>query len=177
MIFVLSLTCGVRAQIPCMESKIRAFLSAGMRGGLEMGRNSATGSPRRSITITPPSEASRTNSEVWMWSSRIEVFLMCYIVAQADSTFFIGFGPILGHANRPLVLYDSLHHRRNRPIQPSTYGGVGGRGREAPPTRFCGLSFVCIRGRMSSWAVLTLFGHMTRGRRSLGRVDANREAV
>ena len=41
-----------------------------------MGRNSATGSQRRSITITPPSEASRTNSEVWMWSSRIEVFFM-----------------------------------------------------------------------------------------------------
>ena len=25
--------------------------------------------------------------------------------------------------------------RRNRRIHPSTYGGVGGRGREAPPTR------------------------------------------
>ena len=49
-----------------------------------MGRNSATGSPRRSITITPPFSASRTNSEVRMWSSRTEVFLMCYIVAQVD---------------------------------------------------------------------------------------------
>jgi len=75
-IFVLSLTCGIRAQIFRMEVKIRAFLPAGIRGGEVMGRNSATGSPRRSITIMPPSEASRTSSEVWMWSSRIEVFLI-----------------------------------------------------------------------------------------------------
>jgi hypothetical protein len=40
-----------------------------------MGRNSATGSPRRSITIMPPSAASRTNSDVWMCNSRTEVFL------------------------------------------------------------------------------------------------------
>ena len=66
----------MRAQIFRMEVKIRAFLDAGMRGGEVMGRNSATGSPRRSITIIPPSEASRTNSEVWMWSSRTEVFLI-----------------------------------------------------------------------------------------------------
>jgi RNA-directed DNA polymerase len=32
--------------------------------------------------------------------------------------------------------YDALRHLRNRRIHPSTYGGVGGRGREAPPTRF-----------------------------------------
>jgi len=76
MIFVLSLTCGIRAQILRMEVKIRAFLAAGMRGGEVMGRSSATGSPRRSITIMPPSEASRTNSEVWMWSSRTDVFLI-----------------------------------------------------------------------------------------------------
>ena len=76
MIFVQSLTCGIRAQIFRIEAKIRAFLAAGTRGGDVMGRNSATGSPRRSITIVPPSEASRTNSEVWMWSSRTEVFLI-----------------------------------------------------------------------------------------------------
>ena len=58
-----------------MEVKIRAFLPAGMRAGEVMGRNSATGSPRRSITIMPPSAASRTNFEVWIWSSRTEVFL------------------------------------------------------------------------------------------------------
>jgi hypothetical protein len=66
MIFVLSLTCGIRAQILRIEVKIRAFLLAAIGGGAAMGRNSATGSPRRSITITPPSAASRTNFEVWM---------------------------------------------------------------------------------------------------------------
>ena len=65
-----------------MEVKIRAFLAAGMRGWEVMGRNSATGSPRRSITMTPPSAASRTSSEVWIWSSRTEVLLTCYIVAH-----------------------------------------------------------------------------------------------
>jgi hypothetical protein len=59
-----------------MEVKIRAFLPAGILRGELRGRNSATGSPRRSITIMPPSEASRTSSEVWMWSSRTEVFLI-----------------------------------------------------------------------------------------------------
>lgn len=78
---MLSLTCGIRAQILRMEVKICAFLWAAIRCGEVMGRNSATGSPRRSITITPPSAASRTNFEVWMWSSRTEVFLICYIVA------------------------------------------------------------------------------------------------
>ena len=78
---MLLLTCGIRAQILRMEVKSRAFLPAAMRGGAVMGRNSATGSPRRSITMMPPSAASRTNSEVWMWSSRTEVFLMCHIVA------------------------------------------------------------------------------------------------
>ena len=72
---MLSLTCGIRAQIFRMEAKIRAFFAAGMRGGEVMGRNSATGSPRRSITIMPPPAASRTNSDVRMWSSRTEVFL------------------------------------------------------------------------------------------------------
>ena len=61
---MLSLTCGIRAQTFRMEVKIRAFVPTGMRAGEVMGRNSATGSPRRSITIMPPSEASRTNSEV-----------------------------------------------------------------------------------------------------------------
>lgn len=81
---MLSLTCGIRAQILLMEEKIRAFLPAGMRDRAVRGPNSATGSPRRSITMIPPSAASRTNSDVWMWSSRTEVFLICYIVA-ADS--------------------------------------------------------------------------------------------
>ena len=63
---MLSLTCGIRAQILRMEVKIRAFLAAGMGRGAVMGRNSATGSPRRSITIVPPSAASLTNFEVWM---------------------------------------------------------------------------------------------------------------
>jgi hypothetical protein len=65
-IFVLSLTCGIRAQILRIEVKICAFLRASMRAGAVMGRNSATGSPRRSITIMPPSAASRTNFDVWM---------------------------------------------------------------------------------------------------------------
>ena len=63
---MVSLTRGIRAQILRMEVKILAFLSAAIRGEAEMGRNSATGAPRRSITITSPSEASRTNLEVWM---------------------------------------------------------------------------------------------------------------
>jgi len=71
---VLSPACGIRAQTLRMEANIRAFLPAGMRSGEAMGRSSATGSPRRSITIIPPSAASRTNSEVWIWSSRTEVF-------------------------------------------------------------------------------------------------------
>lgn len=65
-ISVLSLTGGMRAQILRMEAKIRAFLPAAIGAGAVMGRNSATGSPRRSITIMPPSAASRTNFEVWM---------------------------------------------------------------------------------------------------------------
>jgi len=66
MIFVLSPTRGIRAQIRLMEVKIRAFRAAGMRGVAVIGRNSATGSPRRSITMIPPSEASCTNFDVWM---------------------------------------------------------------------------------------------------------------
>jgi len=87
MIFELSATCGIRAQISRMESKIRAFVPAGMRAGAVMGRNSATGSPRRSMTITPPCSASRTSSEVRMCSSLTDVFLMCYIVAQGVRSF------------------------------------------------------------------------------------------
>src|ERR1022692_2161279 len=63
-IFVLSLTCGMRAQISRMESKICAFLPAEMREGAVIGRSPAPGAPRRSIKITPPAAASRTNSEV-----------------------------------------------------------------------------------------------------------------
>jgi hypothetical protein len=81
MIFVLSLTRGIRSQTFRMDAKIRAFLAAAMRRGEVIGRNSATGSPRLSITITPPSAASRTNFDVLMCSSRIDVVLICYIVA------------------------------------------------------------------------------------------------
>src|SRR5579862_3258096 len=63
-IFVLSPNWGIPAQISCMESKIAAFVSAGRLNGVVIGRNSAIGSPRRSISITPPSAASRTSSEV-----------------------------------------------------------------------------------------------------------------
>src|ERR1035438_10616537 len=59
-IFVLSLTCGIRAQILRMEVKIRAFLPAAIGAGAGMGGNSATGSPRRSITIMPPSDRKST---------------------------------------------------------------------------------------------------------------------
>src|SRR5271157_629334 len=45
------------------------------------GRSSATGWPRRSMTITSPFSASRSNSEVRMRRSRTEAFLICYIVA------------------------------------------------------------------------------------------------
>src|ERR1700686_3321296 len=45
------------------------------------GRSSATGSPRLSITITAPSAAALTSSEVRMCRSRTEAFCMCYIVA------------------------------------------------------------------------------------------------
>jgi len=61
---VLSASCGMRAQISRMESKIRAFMASGIRDGAVIGRSSATGSPRRSITIVPPSATSRTSSEV-----------------------------------------------------------------------------------------------------------------
>src|ERR1017187_2766242 len=46
------------------------------------GRSSATGWPRRSMTITSPFSASRSNSEVRMRRSRTEAFLICYIVAH-----------------------------------------------------------------------------------------------
>jgi hypothetical protein len=81
MIFVLSLTRGIRSQTLCMDAKIRAFFAAAMRRGEVTGRNSATGSPRLSITITPPSAASRTNFDVLMCNSRTDVVLICYIVA------------------------------------------------------------------------------------------------
>jgi hypothetical protein len=81
MIFVLSLTRGIRSQTLCIDAKIRAFFAATMRRGEVTGRNSATGSPRLSITITAPSAASRTNFDVLMCSSRTDVVLICYIVA------------------------------------------------------------------------------------------------
>src|SRR5580658_8260301 len=81
MIFVLSLTRGIRSQTLCMDARLRAFRAAGMGRGEVTGRNSATGSPRLSITITPPSAASRTNFDVLMCSSRTDVVLICYIVA------------------------------------------------------------------------------------------------
>ena len=66
MIFVLSLALGILAQTFFMDAKIRAFFAAAMRGGAITGRNSATGSPRRSITMMPPSAASRISFEVCM---------------------------------------------------------------------------------------------------------------
>ena len=81
MIFVLSLTQGIRSQTLCMDAKIGAFFAATMRRGEVTGRNSATGSPRLSIAITPPSAALRTNFDVLMCSSRTDVVLICYIVA------------------------------------------------------------------------------------------------
>ena len=89
MIFVLSLTRGIRSQTLCMDAKIRAFFAATMRRGEVTGRNSATGSPRLSITITPPSAASRTNFDVLMCSSRTDVVLICYIVALDSSAGFV----------------------------------------------------------------------------------------
>ena len=64
MIFVLSLTRGSRSQTLYMDAKIRAFFAAPIRRGEVTGRNSATGSQRRSIRITPPSAVSRTSFEV-----------------------------------------------------------------------------------------------------------------
>src|ERR1017187_3062116 len=84
-IFVLSLTCGMRAQISRMESKICAFLPAGMCEGAVIGRSSATGSPRRSIKITPPSAASGPHSEGLRWRSRTEVFLVSDSIARAKT--------------------------------------------------------------------------------------------
>ena len=78
MIFVLSLTPGIPSQTFRMDAKIRAFLAAAMRRGEVTGRSSATGSPRLSITITPPSAASRTNFDVLMCSSRTHVVPICY---------------------------------------------------------------------------------------------------
>jgi hypothetical protein len=51
MIFVLSLTRGMRSQTFCIEAKILAFFGAAMRRGEVTGRNSATGWPRLSITV------------------------------------------------------------------------------------------------------------------------------
>ena len=48
----------------------------GFRPTLDSGRSSATGSPRRSITITEPWAASRMSSEVRIWRSRIEALFM-----------------------------------------------------------------------------------------------------
>jgi hypothetical protein len=85
MISALSLTRGIRSQTLCMDAKIRAFFAAAMRRGEANGRNSATGSPRLSITITPPSAASLTNFDVLICNSRTDVVLICYIVAPGLS--------------------------------------------------------------------------------------------
>src|SRR5690348_15323302 len=79
--WVLSPDSGSLAQIACIERKIRAFLAAAIPVAVPSGRSSATGSPRRSMMMTSPSAASRTNSDVWICNSRMEVFLTCYIVA------------------------------------------------------------------------------------------------
>ena len=65
----------------------------------EMGRSSATGSPRRSIRITVPSAASRTSSEVRICKSRIDAFFMCYIVALRPLDFK---GSLLGAGRGPM---------------------------------------------------------------------------
>ena len=85
MTFAQSLTRGIRSQTLCIDAKIRAFFDAAMRRGEVTGRNSATGSPRLSITMIPPSDASRTNFDVLMCSSRTDVVLICYIVAPGRS--------------------------------------------------------------------------------------------
>src|ERR1041385_826841 len=87
-ILVLSPACGIRDQTRFMDVKIRAFLAADMRGGPVSGRNSATGWPRRAMMIVPPSAASRTSSDVRIWSSRTEVVLMSYIVALGRARAF-----------------------------------------------------------------------------------------
>ena len=79
---MLSPTRGILSQIFFIEVNIRAFLFVAIRGRTVTGPNSATGSPRLSITITLPSPASRTNCEVRRWSSRTDVVFMCYVVAQ-----------------------------------------------------------------------------------------------
>src|SRR5512132_1957933 len=56
--FPLSLTCGILSQIFCIDAKMRFFFAGDRPGRAEIGRSSATGSPRFSITITPPSAAS-----------------------------------------------------------------------------------------------------------------------
>ena len=84
MIVVLSPTRGARSHILCMDAKIRAFFAAAMRRGEVTGRNSATASPRLSMTITAPSAASCTSFDVLMCSSRTDVVLICYIVALCD---------------------------------------------------------------------------------------------
>ena len=78
MILVLSPAGGMRFHISCIASKRSAFFLADKRGTALRGRNSATGWPRRSITIISPAAVARTNSEVWMCNSRIET---CRIAA------------------------------------------------------------------------------------------------
>jgi hypothetical protein len=46
--------------------------SFGLEWALDNGRSSATGSPRRSISMTVPPAASRISSDVRMWRSRTE---------------------------------------------------------------------------------------------------------
>jgi hypothetical protein len=63
MISALSPNMGISSQSFRMRLKILALSSGEIRFAVK-GRNSATGSPRRSITMAPPSSASRTSSEV-----------------------------------------------------------------------------------------------------------------
>ena len=72
----ISPTCGMRDQIGYMDAKIRALALAVMPDEGVSGRSSATGSPRLSITIAPPSAASRTSSEVCVCNSRTEIVLI-----------------------------------------------------------------------------------------------------
>ncbi len=109
---------------PATDGKRRQrSLMSGRRGLarlFEIGRSSATGSPRRSIRMTVPSAASRTNSEVRMWRSRIEAVFMCYIVALRDPM----------HSGRYAMRRRETVPRANQPgtvIQVSSLTGLTGR--------------------------------------------------
>jgi len=62
-----------------------------MRGSLtflflEIGRSSATGSPRRSMTMTGPAGRVANQFRVRICKSRTEAFFMCYMVAHSGGS-------------------------------------------------------------------------------------------